>query len=304
MGFFKKIFSGLKKTQEAISDKIVEAFTGQKNELTDEFFDELEEIFIGADIGVEASLEIVEQLRKEARKEKIRTIVDVKEFTRKIIADILTKDAVGVAPKSDPFPVVYTIIGVNGVGKTTSIGRLAHFYKQQGKEVVLAAGDTFRAAATEQLDQWATRAGVRIVKQGQGADSASVVFDAIKSCQAKKADVLIIDTAGRLHNNINLMKELEKIGKIVAREWPDAKQENLLVLDATTGQNAISQAKLFNDAVPLTGLILTKLDGTAKGGVVINIKKQLKLPVKFIGVGEALDDLEIFDPESFAKGIL
>jgi len=297
MGFFSKIKNAFKKTKESLGNKIMSIMS--KGELDDEFFDELEEVLISADIGANCSVEIVEQLRERARKDKLRTQEDVKDAMREIMAEILDKNEV---PEVS-YPLVYLVVGVNGVGKTTTIGKLANFYKSQGKSVLLVAGDTFRAAAVEQLTVWANRNNVKIIKNEDGADPASVVFDGVVSAQAKNVDVVIIDTAGRLHNKKNLMDELAKINRVIGRELPDAARENLLVLDATTGQNAILQAKEFSRAAEITGLVLNKLDGTAKGGIVLSIRKELGLPVKFVGVGEKIDDMQEFDAAEFVEAL-
>ena len=297
MGFFSKIAKAFKKTKEAIGNKIMAMMS--KGELDDEFFEELEMLLISADVGVEASSEIVEKLRAVSRKQKLRNQEDVKSALKKIIAEILSENKTQEAE----YPLLIMVVGVNGVGKTTTIGKLTNFYKSQKKDVLLVAGDTFRAAAADQLTEWANRNKTKIVKNNEGSDPASVVFDGIKSAKAKQNDVVIVDTAGRLHNKSNLMEELKKISKIVEREWNGSYQK-LLVLDATTGQNALSQVEYFDEAIDIDGLILTKLDGTAKGGVVISIAKQYQKPVLFIGTGEGLDDIEPFNVESFADAIL
>jgi len=297
MGIFGKILGGLKKTATAISGGISAVFT--KN-LDEEFFEELEAILLQADIGIEATDEIIEDIRRVAKKQGIKTEQELKQALAESIANILDEE------ENLEFPTqsIIMIVGVNGVGKTTSIGKLASYFKANKKSVLIAAGDTFRAAATEQLDTWAQRAGVRIVKQGEGADSSAVVFDALASSKAKGDDITIIDTAGRLHNKVGLMEELKKIDRVVARQMPEANYYKLLVLDATTGQNAIEQAKIFNDAINLDGIILTKLDGTAKGGIVLSIKKKLGLPVIMVGVGEKIDDLLPFNAKEFANGLV
>lgn len=297
MGLFRKIINGLKKTKDAIS-KGISAIFG-KGELNDEFYENLEEILVMADVGFESSTEIIENLKKVAKKQKLKTADDVREALRNIISEMLDGDEF-----DDKKPLVLTVVGVNGVGKTTTIGKLASFYKQKKNEVVLAAADTFRAAASEQLSQWADRVGCRIIKHSEGADPGAVVYDAIASAKAKKTNVLIIDTAGRLHNNVNLMAELKKINKVATANFEGANFKNLIVIDATTGQNALSQVELFNQSIKLDGVVLTKLDGTAKGGVVLQIKKKLGLPVVFVGVGEGVDDLIPFDSKEFAEGIL
>lgn len=293
MGFFKKVASALKKTRELFARKIDAIFS--HGELDDDFYDEMEELLIGCDMGVKTALEVTEQLRLHARKNKLRSAEEVRNALR----DILTSEMQD-APKIEmTYPLVLTIIGVNGVGKTTTIGKLAKYFSEKGKSVTLVAADTFRAAASEQLSLWAQRSKTRIIKHAEGADAAAVVYDGIASAKAKGTDVLIVDTAGRLHTKTNLMEELKKIGKVTAREYPEAQRLNLIVLDATTGQNAISQITAFDQSVPIDGIILTKLDGTAKGGVVVAIEKDLAKPVLFIGTGEGIDDIEEFDAESF-----
>ena len=299
MGFFKKLNKGLKKTRDNMSGAINAALYG-KNEIDDEFYDELEEILVMADVGVNTSAEIVEKLRDAVFKKNLRKAKDVKEETKNIVADMLSG---GETIDMVTIPSVILVIGVNGVGKTTSIGKMAAMFKEEGKKVILGAADTFRAAAIDQLEIWADRAGVDIVKHKEGADPAAVVFDTISAGKARNADIIICDTAGRLHNKKNLMDELAKIYRVIDRQLPYADREIFLVLDATTGQNAVNQAKEFKDVAEITGIILTKLDGTAKGGVVLAIKNDLKVPVKFIGVGEGIDDLRPFDPKAFAEGL-
>lgn len=299
MGFFKKLNKGLKKTRDNMSGAINAALYG-KNEIDDEFYDELEEILVMADVGVNTSAEIVEKLRDAVFKKNLRKAKDVKEEIKNIVADMLSG---GETIDMVTIPSVILVIGVNGVGKTTSIGKMAAMFKEEGKKVILGAADTFRAAAIDQLEIWADRAGVDIVKHKEGADPAAVVFDTISAGKARNADIIICDTAGRLHNKKNLMDELAKIYRVIDRQLPYADREIFLVLDATTGQNAVNQAKEFKDVAEITGIILTKLDGTAKGGVVLAIKNDLKVPVKFIGVGEGIDDLRPFDPKAFAKGL-
>ncbi len=298
MGFFSKIFAGLKKTKDSLARKLSMIFGS--GELTDEFFDDLEYSLISSDIGVETSAEIIKNVRATCKKQKIKT---QDEFI-KVLKDAIKQILQNVEQEEDNFPLSIMLLGVNGVGKTTAIGKLANYYKSQKKSVVLAAGDTFRAAASDQLTVWADRAKVRIVKQAEGADSASVVFDAVQSAKSKKDDVLLIDTAGRLHNKVNLMEELKKISKVVTNQWPDCQYKKYIVLDATTGQNAIPQVEYFNEAVGLDGIILTKLDGTSKGGVVIEIVNKLKIPVVFVGVGEGIDDLLPFNVDDFVDAIL
>lgn len=299
MGFFKKLNKGLKKTRDNMSSAINAALYG-KNEIDDEFYDELEEILVMADVGVNTSAEIVEKLRDAVFKKNLRKAKDVKEEIKNIVADMLSG---GETIDMVTIPSVILVIGVNGVGKTTSIGKMAAMFKEEGKKVILGAADTFRAAAIDQLEIWADRAGVDIVKHKEGADPAAVVFDTISAGKARNADIIICDTAGRLHNKKNLMDELAKIYRVIDRQLPYADREIFLVLDATTGQNAVNQAKEFKDVAEITGIILTKLDGTAKGGVVLAIKNDLKVPVKFIGVGEGIDDLRPFDPKAFAEGL-
>lgn len=299
MEFFKKLNKGLKKTRDNMSGAINAALYG-KNEIDDEFYDELEEILVMADVGVNTSAEIVEKLRDAVFKKNLRKAKDVKEEIKNIVADMLSG---GETIDMVTIPSVILVIGVNGVGKTTSIGKMAAMFKEEGKKVILGAADTFRAAAIDQLEIWADRAGVDIVKHKEGADPAAVVFDTISAGKARNADIIICDTAGRLHNKKNLMDELAKIYRVIDRQLPYADREIFLVLDATTGQNAVNQAKEFKDVAEITGIILTKLDGTAKGGVVLAIKNDLKVPVKFIGVGEGIDDLRPFDPKAFAEGL-
>lgn len=297
MGLFKAIANGLKKTKESISRKLDYLFSG--GELSDEFFDELEEILLSADVGVKSSLAIVEELRTYSHKNKIRSSDDVKAALRSILSNMLSE----LETEPIQFPAVITVVGVNGVGKTTSIGKLAHFFTKQKKDVMLVAGDTFRAAAADQLTEWAKRSKVKIVRQNEGADAAAVVFDGITSAKAKGTDVLIIDTAGRLHTKTNLMQELAKIDRVISKEFPEANRYNFIVLDATTGQNALTQISAFNESIPLDGIILTKLDGTAKGGVVIAIMRDYQTPVRYIGVGEGLDDLEEFNSKEFVDNL-
>lgn len=300
MAFFDKLKASLTGTKEAIKGKIDGVFNMFKT-VDEELFEELEEALIMADVGAETSIEIIDTLRDVADEEKITEPSDIKEKLYEIIADILTSN--NTEMKLNTKPSVILVVGVNGVGKTTSIGKLASYYKNMGKSVMLAAGDTFRAAASEQLKIWADRVDCPIVKHTEGADPAAVVFDAITSAKAKGTDILICDTAGRLHNKKNLMDELNKIYRVIKRELPSSDLETLLVLDATTGQNGVIQAREFTKQTEVTGLVLTKLDGTAKGGIVISICKEKNIPVKFIGVGEGKDDFSVFDPEEFAKAI-
>ncbi len=299
MGLFKRINQGLKKTRDSMSGAINAALFG-KNEIDDEFYEELEEILVMADVGVTTATEIVDKLKDSVFKKNLRKAKDVKKEIRNICAELLSG---GEKLDMITVPSVILVIGVNGVGKTTSIGKMAAMFKEEGKKVILGAADTFRAAAIDQLEIWAERADVDIVKHKEGADPAAVVFDTISAGKARNADIIICDTAGRLHNKKNLMEELAKIYRVIDRQLPYADREILLVLDATTGQNAVNQAKEFKDVAEITGIILTKLDGTAKGGVVLAIKNDLKVPVKFIGVGEGIDDLRPFDPTAFADGL-
>ena len=297
MGLFKKIAEALRKTREAFRRKLDALFS--HGELNDEFYEELEDILISSDVGVESAMEICEELRTRARKEKLRTAEDV----RGLLKEIIEEDMQAENDFKIEYPAVITIVGVNGVGKTTSIGKLANYFKNQKKDVCLVAGDTFRAAASEQLSEWAARNKVRIIKHEEGADAAAVVFDGITSAKARKTDVLIVDTAGRLHTKTNLMEELGKINRVIEREYPEANKYTFIVLDATTGQNALSQIEHFNEYVDLDGIILTKLDGTAKGGVVITISREYNLPVVFIGVGEGINDLEEFNAKDFVDNL-
>ena len=300
MGFFEKLKQGLAKTRNQIAERTMDVISIFKK-VDDALFEELEEVLIMSDVGYETSSEIIERLRQKTREDKITEAEDIQAALQEIIGDILTEDAEEFEIKTSP--AVILVIGVNGVGKTTTIAKLAHMYKEQGKKVMLAAADTFRAAAIDQLQIWADRVGVEIIKQQEGSDPASVVFDAISATKARGADVLICDTAGRLHNKKNLMEELSKIHKIIDRELPDAQKESFLILDATTGQNALSQAKNFGEVSDVTGIVLTKLDGTAKGGIVIAVKAEQKIPVRFIGVGEKMDDLQPFNAREFAQAL-
>ena len=297
MGIFSKIKASLKKTKEALGYKLNKLFTG--GVLSNEFYDELEAILISADMGGDTCSEIMERLRAEIDERHIRNTEEVRELLQEIIEEILAR---GGMPQYD-YPVVILLAGVNGVGKTTAVGKLANMFARMGKSVTIAAADTFRAAAADQLTVWAERAHVRIVKHGEGADPAAVVYDAAASVKSKKTDVLLIDTAGRLHNKKNLMNELTKITRVVERELPDYQFWNFIVLDATTGQNAVTQVELFDEAIAIDGIILTKLDGTAKGGVVVNIASRLEVPVVYVGVGEGIDDLEEFDAAEFSEGL-
>ena len=298
-GLFKKFSFGLKKTRNKMSgaiDEMLDSF----DSFEDDLFIELEEILVMSDVGVHTAVEITEELRDRVKKEKLKSTKQVKDEIKNIVAEMLDGgEDMGLVTQ----PSVILVIGVNGVGKTTTIGKMANMYKDQGKKVVLGAADTFRAAAIDQLDIWAQRADVEIIKHHEGADPAAVIFDTIQAGKARMADILICDTAGRLHNKKNLMEELKKIYRVIDRELPYSDREVLLVLDATTGQNAVNQAREFMNVADITGIVLTKLDGTARGGVVLAIKNELKIPVKFIGVGEGLDDLQPFNPKMFAEGL-
>ena len=301
MGFFDKLKNGLNKTKTSFDDKINNVFKNFRK-VDENFLDELEEVLIMSDIGMDTSIKIISSLREKIKKEKIQDEEDVKQALREEMQKIL--DVTDIELHLNTKPSVILVVGVNGVGKTTSIGKMANRLAKDGKKVVVAAADTFRAAAVEQLEIWAKRAGADIVKRDEGVDPASVVYDAIKRTKENGADVLIVDTAGRLHNKKYLMDELNKIQKVINKEMPDADKEVLLVIDGTTGQNAISQVKAFKQETDITGIVLTKLDGTAKGGVVIGIVEENKIPVKFIGVGEQIDDMEIFNSEDFVKAII
>lgn len=297
MGFFQKIKEGIKKTKDAFSKKLFFAFSAR--ELNDEFYENLEEALLTADVGITATENLIEELKDEIYKRKIKKPEDAKS----VLAELMVEDIDYDVPEYE-YPLVILLSGVNGVGKTTAIGKLAHRFKEEGKSVVVAAADTFRAAASEQLEVWGQRAGVRVIRHSEGADPAAVVFDAISSAKAKGNDVVLIDTAGRLHNKKNLMAELQKICRVVDRELPEADFRKYLVLDATTGQNAVSQAQIFSEDIDTDGIILTKLDGTAKGGVVLAISEELGLPVVYVGVGEKIDDLIPFNAKEFIDALL
>ena len=301
MGFFDKLKNGLGKTRNSFGDKINSVFSSFRK-VDEELLEELEEILIMSDIGVDTSVEIIGRLRNRIKKEKIESEEDVKNALREEMKKILDEEENGLDLSKKP--TVILVVGVNGVGKTTSIGKMANRIKKEGKSVIIAAADTFRAAAVEQVEIWAKRSGSKIVKRDEGTDPASVVFEAIQELKKDNADVLICDTAGRLHNKKYLMDELLKIGKVIEKELPEASKETLMVIDATTGQNAIIQVKAFKEVVPITGLILTKLDGTAKGGVVIGIVNENSIPVKFVGVGEKIDDMEVFNSKDFVDAII
>ena len=299
LNIFKKFNFGLKKTRDNISGKIDEVIS-ENEDITDQLYDDLEEILIMGDVGMNTSAEICEKLREYVSKHHLKKSSQVKGAIKEIVSEMLEGgEDMGLIT----MPSIILVIGVNGVGKTTTIGKMAAMYKAQGKKVILGAADTFRAAAIDQLEEWANRAGVEIVKHHEGADPAAVVYDTIQAGIARDADIIICDTAGRLHNKKNLMDELAKIYRIIDKELPYNDRESLLVLDATTGQNAVNQARDFKNVCEITGIVLTKLDGTAKGGVVLAIKNDLKVPVKFVGVGEKIDDLQPFNPKAFAEGL-
>ncbi len=297
MGFFQKIIDGLKKTKERIGFKLNEIF--KRGIFDEDFYEELEFILLSADVGEETAEDIIDQLRERMRQDRVADAKRANQYLREVLCDILGDEKFELQT-----PCVITVAGVNGVGKTTTIGKLANIFVKQGKSVVIAAADTFRAAAGEQLEVWAKRAGVRIIKHEEGSDPAAVVFDAVSSAKSKGTDIVLVDTAGRLHNKKNLMEELKKIDRVIEREHPTASRKNLIVLDATTGQNAIAQVEVFDEAIDIDGIVLTKLDGTAKGGVVLAIKHDMDIPVYFVGVGEGIDDLLYFDPQSYVEGII
>lgn len=300
-GFFSKLKEGLDKTKKGIVDKIDDLFNNY-GEIDDELFDELEEILIMADIGMNTTMTLIEKLKEALKERKIKDSALVKDVLKDVMEEVLVEHNHSTFELPNE-PTIIMVIGVNGVGKTTSIGKIAHRLKSEGKSVLIAAGDTFRAAAIEQLKVWGDRVNVPVIHQTEGSDPAAVIFDAIQSAKAKKVDVLICDTAGRLHNKVNLMNELSKVFRVIDREYPSAHKEVLLVLDATTGQNAIQQAKVFNEAAQINGIVLTKLDGTAKGGVVLAINQELSIPVKLIGVGEGIEDLQPFDARAFVHAL-
>ncbi|WP_105615895.1 signal recognition particle-docking protein FtsY [Vallitalea okinawensis] len=300
MGFFDKLKAGLTKTRDQLIGGIEEVFSFH-SEIDDDFYEELEEALILADMGVQTSTEITERLRDEVKARKLKYTNEVKSLVKEIITDMIDYDTTDLT-KDDEMNIIL-VIGVNGVGKTTTIGKISNQLKENGKKVLLAAADTFRAAAIDQLKVWADRAAVDIIYHNENADPGAVVYDAVQAAKSRKVDVLICDTAGRLHNKKNLMNELAKLNKIINRELPDANKEVLLVLDSTTGQNALQQAKLFKEAADITGIILTKLDGTAKGGIIVAIQQELGIPVKYIGVGEGIDDLQPFNPKEFIDAL-
>ena len=297
MGFFQKIIDGLRKTKQQIGFKLNQLF--KRGIFDEDFYDELEFILLSSDIGEETTADIIEQLRERMRQDRVADPKKANDYLKRVLMDVLGEEKFQLTT-----PCVITVAGVNGVGKTTTIGKLANIFVKSGKSVVIAAADTFRAAASEQLEVWANRAKVRIIKHEEGSDPAAVVFDAVSSAKSRGTDVVLVDTAGRLHNKKNLMEELKKIDRVVDREFPEANRVNLIVLDATTGQNAIQQVEVFNEAIDIDGIVLTKLDGTAKGGVVLAIKHDMDIPVYFVGVGEGIDDLLEFDAESYVEGII
>ena len=299
-GFFDKLKEGLTKTKDNLTGKITDMLSGAMT-IDDDLYEELEEILITADIGIDTTLHIIDKLKEKIRENKVKDPALVKDYLKEVIVDILGE--VNGTVKPEKTPAIFLVIGVNGVGKTTSIGKISSKLKDDGYKVLMAAADTFRAAAIDQLEVWSNRAGVDIIKQQEGSDPAAVVFDAVQAAKARKTDVLICDTAGRLHNKKNLMDELGKINRIIDREYGEAYRQTLLVLDATTGQNAVQQARQFMEVCPIDGIVLTKLDGTAKGGIVISIKHSLKIPVKLIGVGEGIEDLQEFNPGEFAEAL-
>ncbi len=297
-----KFKEGLSKTRDAFVDRVDDLFKRRKK-IDEDFYEELEEILIGADVGVNTVMTLIEELRSEVKKRKIENPGELQPILSEKLIELLKGDSQsGLTMAADGLTVIL-FVGVNGVGKTTTIGKMAHMFKSQGQKVLLAAGDTFRAGAIEQLETWGERVGVEVIKQHSGSDPAAVMFDAVQAAKNRGADILLCDTAGRLQNKVNLMEELNKIYRVLQREVPEAPHEVLLVLDATTGQNALSQAKLFGDKTGLTGIVLTKLDGTAKGGIVVAIRQELNIPVKFVGLGEKMDDLQPFDSEQFVHAL-
>jgi fused signal recognition particle receptor len=301
MAIYDRLKSGLLKTRKNISEKL-DRMLASFGVIDEDLFDELEEILISSDVGINTTEKIIDYIKARVKENKIVDPKAIKELLGKKLVEILSDENIRIDIEKKPAVIV--VIGVNGVGKTTSIGKLAFNFQKSGKKVILAAGDTFRAAAMEQLEIWGDRAGVEIIKNKEGSDPAAIIFDAIQAAKSRKADVLICDTAGRIHTKKNLMDELKKIFGIIDRELPDSSRETLLVLDATTGQNAVSQAKTFNECTDISGIILTKLDGTAKGGIIVSIKSELDIPVKLIGVGEAIEDLQRFDAADFVKALL
>ena len=299
-GFFAKLKAGLTKTRENFVEKIEQVFTGRKK-IDEELYEELEEVLIRSDVGVTTSFDLVERLRKEVRQRNISNPSELTLILQELIVELLGEEETLTLAKQGPSVIL--VVGVNGVGKTTTIGKLANWFKKDGKRVIMAAGDTFRAAAIDQLEVWGERAGVEVIKHREGSDPAAVAYDAVQAAKSRNIDVVIVDTAGRLHNKVNLMEELRKVKRVIEREIPGAPHEVLLVLDATTGQNALQQAKLFQEVAGVTGIVLTKLDGTAKGGVVLGIRGETQIPVKWIGIGEAMEDLRPFVPKDFAAAL-
>lgn len=299
-GFFSQLKAGLTKTRQNFVEKIEQVFTGRKK-IDEELYEELEEVLIRSDVGVNTSFELVERLRKEVKLRKVSDPSELSVVLQELIVELLGEETHLSFAKQGPSIIL--VVGVNGVGKTTTIGKLANRFKKEGKRVMMAAGDTFRAAAIDQLEVWGERSGVEVIKQREGADPAAVAYDAVQAAKSRHVDVVIVDTAGRLHNKVNLMEELRKVKRVIEREIPGAPHEVLLVLDATTGQNALQQAKLFQEVAGVTGIVLTKLDGTAKGGVVLGIQGETHIPVKFIGIGEGMDDLRPFIPLDFAGAL-
>lgn len=300
-----KYKEGLSKTRKSFSEKIND-LVARYRKVDEDFFEELEEVLISADVGVETVMDLVDELRTEVKRQNIKDTIEMKSVISEKLVDIYQGDdeeEVARLNIVDGELTVILFVGVNGVGKTTTIGKLAHQLKEEGKQVVLAAGDTFRAGAIEQLNEWGNRVGVDVIKHSEGSDPAAVIYDGIQAAKSRQADVLICDTAGRLQNKVNLMNELSKIKRVIEREVPNGPHEVLLVLDATTGQNALSQAKTFGEATNVSGIVLTKLDGTAKGGIVLAIRKELGIPVKYVGLGEQMSDLQIFDPQAFVYGL-
>ncbi|WP_399324490.1 signal recognition particle-docking protein FtsY [Tissierella sp.] len=302
LGLFEKLKNGLTKTRKDMSDKIDGLLKSYKK-IDEELFEDLEEVLISADVGMNTTMELIDNLRQKVKEDKVTDPDNIKTLLKNEIRKLMLESVNDNELKTEPSPAVILVVGVNGVGKTTTIGKLSNNFKKQGKKVIIAAGDTFRAAAIEQLEEWSNRAGVEFIAHKEGADPAAVIFDGVQAAKARKSDILICDTAGRLHNKSNLMNELNKIFRVVEREYPNATKEILLVLDATTGQNAISQAKVFKEVTNITGVALTKLDGTAKGGVIIGLQSELKIPVKLVGVGEGIEDLQQFNVEDFVEAI-
>ena len=297
MGFFQKIIDGLRKTKQQIGFKLNELF--KRGIFDEDFYEELEYILLASDVGEDTTIDIIDELRERMRRDRVSDAKQANQYLKDVMCDILGEEKFVFDT-----PCVIMVAGVNGVGKTTTIGKLANIFVNKGKSVVIAAADTFRAAASEQLEVWANRAKVRIIKHEEGSDPAAVVYDAVQSAKSRGTDIVLVDTAGRLHNKKNLMDELSKINRVVDREFPEASRQNLIVLDATTGQNAIQQVDVFNEAIDIDGIVLTKLDGTAKGGVVLAIKHDMDIPVYFVGVGEGIDDLMEFDAKSYVEGII